>query len=101
MNQEEIKTVVTLFEKNDMPLDAIWLDDPHTNGWRYFLWNKTTFPDPVGMQKHIASYGKVAVSISDPHFKVDNTYAVYTGAKGKHFVKNEKGEDFVGKYLTS
>lgn len=88
--------VVALFEKGDFPLDAIWLDDLHTDAYRYFKWNASTFSDPVEMQKNISHYGKVAVSISDPHFKIDPNYHVYAGAKGKYFVRKANGEDFIG-----
>lgn len=80
-------------------MDAIWLDDLHTDAYRYFKWNASTFSNPVEMLNNISHYGKVAVSISDPHFKTDPKYIVYAEAKGKYFVRKENGEDFVGKYL--
>lgn len=92
--------VVALFEEGDFPLDAIWLDDLHTDAHRYFQWNASSFSDPVEMQKNISHYGKVAVAISDPHFKVDPKYHVYAGAKGKYFVKKSDGDDFIGENKT-
>lgn len=88
-------------EINDFPMDAIWLDGDHTDSYRWFRWNQNTFKRPLEMFKTLASFGKVAVSISDPHFKVDRDYNVYTGAKDKYFVKWDNGSDYEGKLLVS
>lgn len=37
------------FEERDFPYDVIWLDIEHTDGKRYFTWNKSLFPDPKRM----------------------------------------------------
>lgn len=83
--------------QNDFPVDAIWIDGDHTDYYRWFLWNHTTFPNPKEMFHNISLYHKVAVSISDPHIKVDKNYAVYAGAAGKYFVKWSNGTDYKGK----
>lgn len=80
-------------------MDAIWLDGDHTNHYRWFMWNKETFKNSLGMLKNISSYDKVVVSISDPHFKVENNYSVYDEAKNKYFVKWENGTDYEGRYI--
>lgn len=85
-----------MFE-TDFPVDAIWIDGDHTNEYRWFQWNGTTYSDPVEMQKNISSYHKVCVSISDPHIKVDSKYAVYAGAQDKYFIKWSNGSDYQGK----
>lgn len=92
-----MQSVTALMVANDFPMDAIWLDGDHTDGYRWFRWNKNTFKHPVKMFQNISKYHKVAVSISDPHFKIDKDYNVYTGAKGKYFVKWENGSDYEGK----
>lgn len=94
-----MKTVVALFEKNNIPMDTIWLDDLYTDAYRYFKWNASSFPDPIEMQKNISAAGKVVVALSDPHIKVESSYPVYAGAQGKYFVKTKTGADYVGMFL--
>lgn len=83
-------------ESNHFPMDSIWLDGDHTDSYRWFRWNQKTFQKPLEMFTKIAQYKKVAVSISDPHFKIDMNYTVYNGAKGKYFVKWKNGSDYEG-----
>lgn len=99
-SQEDVQTVTALMVANDIPMDAIWLDGDHTDSYRWFLWNRHTFTDPLAMFKNISHYQKVAVSISDPHFKIDEKYHVYAGGKGKYFVKWSNGSDYQGKTST-
>lgn len=89
-------TVTARMVENDFPVDAIWVDGDHTDDYRWFRWNHTTYSKPVEMQKNISAYYKVCVTISDPHIKVDGKYDVYAGAKGKYFVKWSNGSDYQG-----
>lgn len=57
MSQEEAETVVEEMDNNNFPMDTLWLDIDHTDGYRYFTWNQETFPDPIGMQNKIAETG--------------------------------------------
>lgn len=85
-------------DENNFPMDAVWLDIDYTDQKKYFTWNPDTFSDPKGMQEYIASTNRKLVTIIDPHIKVDETYYVYNGAKGKYFVKSDDGSsDFQGK----
>lgn len=92
-----MKTVTARMVQSDFPVDGIWIDGDHTDDYRWFRWNHTTYSNPIEMLNNISSYKKVAVSISDPHIKVDNTYPVYAEAKGKYFVRWSNGSDYVGK----
>lgn len=83
-------------DENRIPFDAIWLDGDHANYSKWFQFNETTFPEPAAMQLNIAKTGRVCVSISDPHIKVDDGYPVYAGAKGKYFIRNQNGTDYQG-----
>jgi len=68
------------FEEIKMPCDCMWLDIEHTDDKRYFTWDKSIFPDPVGMIKTLNSKGRNLVVIVDPHIKIDQDYYVYKGA---------------------
>ncbi|KAJ8949575.1 hypothetical protein NQ318_016206 [Aromia moschata] len=95
-SQEEVKDVVAQMDNHDFPMDAVWLDDGHSNGNRYFEWNPENFSDPVEMQKYISATGRKIVTIIDPHIKVDSNYSVYAEAKEKYFIKWTNGSNFEG-----
>lgn len=46
------------FDTHLIPYDVLWLDIEHTDGKRYFTWDKNTFPTPVRMQEDVASRGR-------------------------------------------
>ncbi|XP_072481170.1 neutral alpha-glucosidase C isoform X2 [Notamacropus eugenii] len=96
-DEQDVKAVDAGFDDHDIPYDVIWLDIEHTEGKRYFTWDKKKFPDPKRMQELIKSKKRKVVVISDPHIKVDPMYSLYSQAKAKgYFVKNNKGGDFEG-----
>lgn len=74
-------TVEGMFENLDYPVDVIWLDIEHTDGKRYFTWDKNTFPNPLEMQKNVSAHGRRMVTIVDPHIKVDDGFPVHKEAK--------------------
>ncbi|KAJ8978536.1 hypothetical protein NQ317_009479 [Molorchus minor] len=94
--QEEVKEVVALMDQYDFPMDVIVLDDGHSNANRYFEFNPVNFTNPEEMLRNISVNGRKAVPISDPHIKIADDYAVYTGAKNKYFVKWANGSDYEG-----
>jgi alpha 1,3-glucosidase len=59
---------------------VIWLDIEHTDGKRYFTWDKLVFPTPLEMQKNVSAHGRKMVTIVDPHIKRDNGYHVHKEA---------------------
>lgn len=80
-----------------MPMDVIWLDIEHTDGKKYFTWDKHKFPTPNDMVEKVAAKGRKMVTIVDPHIKKDDGYYVYKDAKDKGlFVKKVDGSDFEG-----
>ncbi|XP_043843100.1 neutral alpha-glucosidase C isoform X2 [Dromiciops gliroides] len=96
-DEQDVKAVDAGFDDHDIPYDVIWLDIEHTEGKRYFTWDKKKFPNPKRMQELIKSKKRKVVVISDPHIKVDPMYSLYSQAKEKgYFVKNNKGRDFEG-----
>lgn len=58
MNRAELEEVIENYDKYDIPLDSVWLDVEYTNGKRYFTWNLTAFPDPVGMMAGMRAGGR-------------------------------------------
>jgi len=97
-DERDVNTVHDTFERLDYPYDVLWLDIEHTDGKRYFTWDKGLFPDPVRMQKKLAQDGRKMVTIVDPHIKRDNNYHVHKEATRLGlYIKDKHGKkDFDG-----
>ncbi|XP_038597178.1 neutral alpha-glucosidase C [Tachyglossus aculeatus] len=96
-DEQDVKAVDAGFDGHDIPYDALWLDIEHTEGKRYFTWDRERFPDPAGMQDLLRGKRRKLVIITDPHIKIDPHYSLYSQAKAKgYFVKNSAGGDFEG-----
>ncbi|XP_070280616.1 neutral alpha-glucosidase C isoform X2 [Myotis yumanensis] len=96
-DEQDVKAVDAGFDKHDIPYDVMWLDIEHTEGKRYFTWDKKKFPNPKRMQELLRNKKRKLVVISDPHIKIDPDYSVYAMAKEQgYFVRNHEGEDFEG-----
>lgn len=96
-DEKDVATVEGMFEKLDYPVDVIWLDIEHTDGKRYFTWDKNVFPNPIEMQQNVTKHGRKMVTIVDPHIKRDDGYYVHREATAKGlYVKDKDGNDFDG-----
>lgn len=86
------------FEELDYPYDVLWLDIEHTDGKRYFTWDKNLFPNPKQMQQNLAAQGRRMVTIVDPHIFRDNDYYIHKIATSKGlYVKDKDGsKDYDG-----
>ncbi|ULT90933.1 hypothetical protein L3Y34_008908 [Caenorhabditis briggsae] len=96
-DEQDVAAVNKGFDDHDMPMDVIWLDIEHTDGKKYFTWDKHKFPTPNDMVHKVAENGRKMVTIVDPHIKKDDGYYVYKDAKDKGlFVKRTDGSNFEG-----
>eukprot|EP01041_Mallomonas_annulata_P005876 gene5876-11870_t len=97
-DERDVATVEGMFEKLDYPVDVIWLDIEHTDGKRYFTWDKNVFPNPIQMQKNVSAHGRKMVTIVDPHIKRDDNYAIHkeATAKGLYIKTADNKQDFDG-----
>ncbi|KAI0523398.1 hypothetical protein KFK09_005793 [Dendrobium nobile] len=96
-DEEDVATVDAGFDEHDIPYDVLWLDIEHTDGKRYFTWDRVLFPNPEEMQKKLAAKGRHMVTIVDPHIKRDDSYYVHKEATDKgYYVKDATGKDFDG-----
>jgi alpha 1,3-glucosidase len=96
-DQKDVATVNAKFEEHNIPYDVLWLDIEHTDGKRYFTWDKHLFPEPREMIQNISDFGRKMVTIVDPHIKRDNEYRVHKIATEKGlYIKNKDGGDFDG-----
>jgi len=96
-DEKDVEEVNAGFEEHDLPYDMLWLDIEHTDGKRYFTWDKHKFPNPLEMQKNIAHFGRKMVTIVDPHIKRDDHYYIHKEATQLgYYVKDKNGADFKG-----
>ncbi|KAI9090946.1 glycosyl hydrolases family 31-domain-containing protein [Phlyctochytrium arcticum] len=96
-DEKDVAAVDAGFEEHDIPYDVLWLDIEHTDGKRYFTWDKTKFPTPEIMQQNLSVKGRKMVTIIDPHIKRDDAYSVNKEAKDLDlFVKDKDGNDVEG-----
>ncbi|XP_051678427.2 neutral alpha-glucosidase C isoform X4 [Oryctolagus cuniculus] len=54
-DEQDVKAVDAGFDEHDIPYDVMWLDIEHTEGKRYFTWDKKRFPNPKRMQELLRS----------------------------------------------
>ena len=92
-DEKDVATVHAKFEELDYPYDVLWLDIEHTDGKRYFTWDKNLFPTPTVMQQNLANHGRYMVTIIDPHMKRDDNYYIHKEATAKGlYIKDKDGE---------
>lgn len=96
-DEVDVSEVNQGFDDHVMPYDVIWLDIEHTDGKRYFTWDKNFFPTPARMQDEVGEKGRKMVNIVDPHIKRDNNYYVHSEATTMGlYVKTKEGKDYEG-----
>ena len=65
--------------------------------FRYFTWDKTSFPNPPEMISNLSAVGRKMVTIVDPHIRRDDEYYVYKQAvTAGHLVHNKDGAVYEG-----
>ncbi|KAK7410934.1 hypothetical protein VNO78_02172 [Psophocarpus tetragonolobus] len=96
-DEEDVDHVDSMFDELDIPYDVLWLDIEHTDGKKYFTWDRTLFPHPEDMQSKLADKGRHMVTIVDPHIKRDDNFHLHKEASQKgYYVKDSSGNDFDG-----
>lgn len=58
VSSDDVRTVQTRFDEEDMPVDVFWLDIEYAEDHKYFIWDHKTFPDPVEMTNDVAAIGR-------------------------------------------
>ncbi len=92
-----VEAVAAEFRTRRIPVDAVWLDIQHMNGFRTFTWDPVNFAAPAAMTARLADAHVHAVVISDPGLKVDDAWSVYRDARdGGHLLRSASGSVFEG-----
>ncbi|KAA6379304.1 MAG: Alpha-glucosidase, partial [Streblomastix strix] len=94
-SEYECNQIMDNLDRYQIPYDVLWLDIEHTDGKRYFTWNKNQFLSPDLLQRRLGQEGRHLVTIVDPHVKSDNKYFVFKEAKEKgYLILNKQDEQF-------
>lgn len=94
---DDVRGISDQFDELDIPNDFIWLDIEHTDGKRYFTWDKHKFSGAREMIDYVSSSGRKMVTIVDPHIKKDKNYYVYSEIDALDlWTKNRDGESYTG-----
>ncbi|KAF5400528.1 Neutral alpha-glucosidase AB precursor [Paragonimus heterotremus] len=96
-DEQDVRTVDQRFDEHGIPMDVIWLDIEHTDGKRYFTWDKVKFPNPGEMVDKLNVKGRKLVTVVDPHIKQDVNWALYKeGLEQDYFIKARDNTTFIG-----
>ena len=94
--EDEVREVVQEYQKNNIPLDAVYLDIDYMERYKDFTVDKEKFSDLPKLSSDLKKQGIRLVPIIDAGVKVEEGYDVYEeGVKNNYFCKDENGKDFV------
>ncbi|HLL24065.1 MAG TPA: glycoside hydrolase family 31 protein, partial [Kofleriaceae bacterium] len=83
-----LEAVAARFRREQIPVDAIWLDIQHMRGFRSFTVDEERFP--AATFARLRAQGLRVIAIEDPGIKIDPAWDVYRrGVDGGHFLAFE------------
>ncbi len=97
MSEKDIWTTIQGFEKNDMPVESIWLDIDYMDAFQSFTYNTTTFPDIKLMSQKLSAKGIRLAAIIDPGIKADRQNQQYRELLQRKLYVAEGRKPYVGK----
>lgn len=94
--EDDIREVVDGYHKNQIPLDAVYLDIDYMKDYKDFTVDSERFPDFEGFINEMKEEHVHLVPIIDAGVKIEKDYPVYEeGVEKGYFCKDEDGNDFV------
>ncbi|KAF5925519.1 hypothetical protein HPG69_001966 [Diceros bicornis minor] len=100
-DEQDVKAVDAGFDEHDIPYDVMWLDIEHTDGKRYFTWDKKRFPNPKRMQELLRSKKRLSSYLDFTNPKVREWYSglfafsAYQGSTDILYIWNDMNEPSV------
>ncbi len=95
-NKDAVLNVYENYRKNNIPIDAIYLDIDYMQDFKDFTINEQAFPNFEEFVSEMKSKGIHLVPIIDAGVKIEDGYDVYEeGVKNNYFVKDKDGNDYV------
>ncbi|CAH8849245.1 unnamed protein product [Trichobilharzia szidati] len=96
-DEADVLTVDKHFDEYEIPVDVLWLDIEHTDGKRYFTWDRNKFPNPGEMVDKLNVKGRKLVTVVDPHIKRDSNWPLFSNSQNSGiFVKTRDGTEYDG-----
>lgn len=94
-NKDAVKRVVDGYEKNNIPLDTVYLDIDYMDHFKDFTINKEAFPEFENFVAELKSKGIRLIPIIDAGIRCEDGFDVYEeGVRNNYFCKDSKGDDF-------
>ena len=94
--EADFRQIVETYQKEGIPLDAIYMDIDYMDGYASFTINEDYHPDFEGFVKEMQEQGVHVVPIIDAAIKIKPGYSVYEeGVAGNYFCKTESGANFI------
>ena len=94
-NEADIREVYEGFEKNNMPLDMIYMDIDYMQDYKDFSVNKERFPDLPALSAELKEKGVYLVPIIDAAIKEEKGYTVYEEClKGGYYCTDAQGKPY-------
>ncbi|MET4082775.1 alpha-glucosidase [Pedobacter sp. UYP30] len=86
--QNEVLRIARTLREKKIPADGITLDIHYMDKYQLFTWDKSRFPDPVGLTSTLDKLGFKTTVIVDPGIKVEKDAPAYqSGLKNDIFIK--------------
>jgi len=96
MNEDEVMDIVNRYEKNNIPLDSIYLDIDYMERYKDFTVNEERFPKFKEFAWKMKDKKIHLVPIIDAGVKIEKGYDVYEeGVSNNYFCKDKEGKDLV------
>lgn len=96
-SQQQVLDLAAKHRELGLPLDTVWLDIDHMDGYRVFQWNQELFPNVEAMLAELRADGIRVITIIDPGVKFDPGYSVFdSGLEREVFCLTEGGDIYIG-----
>ncbi len=95
-NVAEVNYVLDQFDSEAFPVDVIWVDIDHMDGFRDFTFDNATFPqaEMLKLSERVREENQRLIYILDPIIKIDDNYDTYTsGVQDQIFLRDITGEN--------
>ena len=77
ISTERLSAILDEFNRQEMPLDVLWLDIEYTKDKKYFEFDEDKFQNLDTLLATVQQQEKRLTVITDPHIKVDEQFFVY------------------------
>lgn len=96
-NRHELMEIAKKMRQENIPCDILYLDIDYMKDYKVFTVDPVKFKDFKAMIKELREMGYKLVVIIDPGIKEEKGYIVYDeGVENNYFVRDTKGEIYVG-----